>query len=216
MNLNSQNLEIVRFTLGPIENNTYLISDPASQEAVVIDPTFDIRPVLELTRGQQLSITQILLTHAHFDHIAGVNELMSTLSEKPKIGLHPADLPLWKDRGEAQAYGIQMDPLPAPDHFFIDRELLTIGTFHIDVRHTPGHSPGHVVFYIPDKQAILCGDILFAGSIGRTDIAGGNHIQLLNSIREKILCFPDDTRLLPGHGPETTVGFERCHNPYLK
>jgi hydroxyacylglutathione hydrolase len=216
MNSSLKNVEIVTFNLGPIENNTYLISDPSSHDAVVIDPSFDIHSVLEQITDLKLRVKNILLTHAHFDHIAGVNELHKALLDDPNVGLHSLDLALWRERGKALDYGFQLEPVPDPDHFLDDGESLSVGGFHIDVLHTPGHSPGHVVFSIPDIQAIVCGDVIFAGSIGRTDLPGGNHFQLLNSIRTKILCFPDETRLLPGHGPETTVGVERLNNPFLK
>ncbi len=172
MNPSLNTIEVVTFTLGPIENNTYLISDPASRDAVVIDPSFNIQGVLEQITEQKLRVKYILLTHAHFDHIAGVNELRKALPDKPVIGLHSLDLALWRERGKALAYGFQLDPLPDPDHFLDDGESLSVGGFHIDILYTPGHSPGHVVFSIPDVQAIFCGDVIFAGSIGRTDLAG--------------------------------------------
>jgi hydroxyacylglutathione hydrolase len=215
MNPPLNTVEIVTFTLGPIENNTYLISDPASHDAAVIDPSFNIQSVLEQVTDLKLRVKNILLTHAHFDHIAGVHDLLKALPDDPIIGIHSLDLALWRERGKALAYGFQLDPLPDPDHFLDDGDSLSIGRFHIDVIHTPGHSPGHVVFSIPDSQAIICGDVIFAGSIGRTDLPGGNQSQLLNSIRGKILCFSDETRLLPGHGPVTTVGAERLNNPFL-
>ena len=128
--------------------------------------------------------------------------------------LHQADLSLWKDRGEALQYGFQLDPLPNPDHFLLDGEILSVGSIEMVVHHTPGHSPGHVVFAIPQEKVIFTGDLIFAGSIGRTDLTGGDLDELLNSIRKTILSCADETRLLPGHGPETTVGYERLNNPY--
>ena len=172
MNPSLHTIEIVRFTLGPIENNTYLISDLASHDAAVIDPSFNIQGVLEQITKQKLRVKYILLTHAHFDHIAGVNELREALPDKPVIGLHSFDLALWRERGKALAYGFQLDPLPDPDHFLDDDESLSVGGFHIDILYTPGHSPGHVVFSIPNMQTIICGDVIFAGSIGRTDLTG--------------------------------------------
>jgi len=215
MNPPINTVEIIPFTLGPIENNSYLISDPASRDSVVIDPSFNIQSVLEQIHDQKLRVKYILLTHAHFDHIAGVNELQKALPDNPVIGLHSLDLALWRERGKALVYGFQLDLLPDPDFFLDDGDRLSVGGFHIDILYTPGHSPGHVVFSIPDAQAIFCGDVIFAGSIGRTDLTGGDQAQLLASIHKRILCFPDDTRLLPGHGPETTVGLERRNNPYL-
>jgi hydroxyacylglutathione hydrolase len=208
-------IEITSFLLGPIENNTFLVTDPASSEAIVIDPSFDIQPLINYIRQRELKIKSILITHAHFDHIAGVNPLLVVLPVRPQLVLHQADFFLWKERGEALQCGFQLDPLPNPDHFMLDGEIFTIGSFEVIVHHTPGHSPGHVVFAIPQRNVIFVGDVIFAGSIGRTDLAGGDLNELLNSIRKTILSCPDETRLLPGHGPETTVGFERLNNPFL-
>ena len=209
-------IQTITFILGPIGNNTFLLFDDISKDAVVIDPSFDIDPLSQYIKSNSICIQQVLITHAHFDHIAGVNQLITTLPVKPLIGLHPGDLALWKDRGEALQCGFHIDPLPDPDHFFTDGETLTDDGFLIVVHHTPGHSPGHVVFSLPEIKAIFSGDVIFAGSIGRTDLPGGNHAHLISSIQKNILTSPDDTRLLPGHGPETTVGFEKRNNPYLK
>lgn len=208
-------IEIVSFLLGPINNNTFLVTDPTCNEAIVIDPSFDIQPLIDYTRHREIIIKSILITHAHFDHIAGVNPLLAALPARPQLVLHKADLFLWKDRGEARQCGFQLDPLPNPGHFILDGEILTIGSFEVVVHHTPGHSPGHVVFAIPQSNVIFVGDVIFAGNIGRTDLTGGNLDELLNSIRKTILSCPDETRLLPGHGPETSVGIERFNNQFL-
>lgn len=209
-------IEIASYLLGPIENNTFLVTDPVSHEAVVIDPSFDIQPLINHIRQRELKIKSILITHAHFDHIAGVNPLLAVLPVRPQLVLHKADFFLWKDRGEAMQCGFKLDPLPNPDHFMLDEEIFTVGSFELVVHHTPGHSPGHVVFTIPQEKVIFVGDAIFAGSIGRTDLTGGDMAELLNSIRKTILSCPDETRLLPGHGSETTVGIERLNNPFLK
>ncbi len=216
MNPPLNTVELITFTSGPLDNNTYLITDHASAETMIIDPSFDIHSLTLYIHEHRLHLCGILLTHAHFDHIAGVNKLRKAFPDNPIVGLHPLDLDLWRERGNALAYGFKLDPLPDPDRLLVADECLSLGGVHIDVLYTPGHSPGHVVFSIPDTQAIICGDVIFAGGIGRTDLPGGNYSQLLNSIRSKILRFPDDTRLLPGHGPETTVGDERFNNPFLK
>jgi glyoxylase-like metal-dependent hydrolase (beta-lactamase superfamily II) len=183
---------------------------------VVIDPSFDCQIMIEQIKKQDLQIKTILITHAHFDHMAGVNSLLESLPVKPSVALHPADLDLWRDRGEAFQCGFQMDALPDPDHFLKDGEVISFGDSEVVVHHTPGHSPGHVIFSIPAANTILTGDVLFANGIGRTDLTGGDYDQLIDSIRRKIMICPDDTRLLPGHGLETTVGFERLHNPFLQ
>ena len=208
-------IKVIPFLLGPIENNTFLVFDPSNHAAVVIDPSFDMHPLIGLIQKEGLQVKYILITHAHFDHIAGVNELLENLPIRPTVALHPGDLDLWKDRGEALQCGYQMDPLPAPDHYLVDGETISCESFELVAHHTPGHSPGHVVFSLATLKILFTGDVIFAGSIGRTDLAGGSYNQLIASIRTKILCLPDDTHLLPGHGPETTVGTERCNNPYL-
>ena len=212
---NNTAVEITTVVLGPIENNTYLVIDPACREAVVIDPSFDIQPLVDQIKQRDLQVKFILITHAHFDHMAGVNPLLAGLPVRPRLALHPADMDLWKDRGGALQCGFQLDPLPDPDHLLLDGEILTVGSLEVVVHHTPGHSPGHVVFAIPQANVIFVGDVIFAGSIGRTDLPGGDLDELLGSIRNTILSCPDETRLLPGHGPETTVGFERLTNPFL-
>jgi len=209
-------IQIMTFVLGPIENNTFLLIDDTNKSAVVIDPSFGIDPMYHYINRNSICIQQVLITHAHFDHIAGVNHLIDALPMRPLIGLHPGELVLWKDRGEALQYGFPLDPLPDPDHLFIDGETLGFDDITMVVHHTPGHSPGHVIFSLPEIKTIFCGDVIFAGSIGRTDLTGGDQTQLISSIQNKILNCPDDTRLLPGHGQETTVGFERRNNPYLK
>ncbi len=209
-------IEIKLFHLGPIDNNTYLLTDPATRDAIVIDPSFDIQPLTDHIRQFGLHVKSILITHAHFDHLAGVNSLLSAIPERPQLALHKADLPLWKNRGDALRYGFQLGSLPEPDHLLLDREVLTFPPFEIAIHHTPGHTPGHVVFHLPQADAIFVGDVIFAGSIGRTDLTGGNLDELLESIRKTIFSFPGETRLLPGHGPETTVDHERLHNPYLQ
>ncbi len=208
-------IQIIQFTLGPFENNTFLLFEEHSQDALVIDPSFDIDPLIQYTKRNLLSIQHILITHAHFDHIAGVNLLFLASPVKPHIGLHPEDLALWKDRGEALLCGFQLEPLPDPDHLFSDGEILHASGFTVTVHHTPGHSPGHVVFSLPEIKTIFTGDVLFAGGIGRTDLTGGDQSLLIDSIQRKILISTDDTRILPGHGPETTIGFERNNNPFL-
>jgi hydroxyacylglutathione hydrolase len=208
-------VEITTFLLGPIKNNSFLVTDPASHEAVVIDPSFNIQCMLDHIRQHDMQVKYILITHAHVDHLAGVSLLLDRLPVRPHLALHRSDLDLWKDRGEALQYGFQLDPLPDPDCFIQDGENLPMGSFQVTAHHTPGHSPGHVVFAIPQANVIFVGDVIFAGSIGRTDLTGGNLDELLNSIQKTILSYPDETLLLPGHGPETTVGFECLNNPYL-
>jgi glyoxylase-like metal-dependent hydrolase (beta-lactamase superfamily II) len=213
-------LHISTFVLGPLQNNVYLLEELETRRAVIVDPAYDSRRLLPILKEKHLDLQAIWLTHAHFDHFAGIAELIPQhpAAESPHripIGLHPADLPVWQSRGGADSFGFFIPPLPTPDLDFFDGQKLTIGPAVVEVRHVPGHSPGHVVFYLPDNKAVVCGDVVFRGSIGRTDLPGGDFQTLLNHIRSQVLSLPDVTRLLPGHGPATTIGAERMQNPFL-
>lgn len=208
-------LEILTFVLGPIENNTYLVADVESGEAAVIDPSFGIRPVVDALEERNWRLKHIWLTHAHFDHIAGTQELAKTASGGLSIGLHPADLDLWRNSGGASNFGISFHSGPEPEFHFAHGQQLQLGTETLEVRHTPGHSAGHVAIYAPSAETLFSGDLIFRFSVGRTDLPEGNHATLLESIRTQVLTLPPGTRLLSGHGPETTVGEEQKHNPFL-
>ncbi|MCX7975771.1 MAG: MBL fold metallo-hydrolase [Bellilinea sp.] len=208
-------LEILTFSLGPLDNNTYLLVDTATKEAVIVDPTFDSHQIAQVILERKIKLTQIWLTHAHFDHIAGA-KLFSQFSEPPlPIGIHRDDLELYLTGGGAGLFGIQMPDMPEPTLFFEHGQILQVGEEEIEVRHTPGHSRGHVIFYAPQANAAIVGDLIFQNGVGRTDLPGGSSTQLLKSIYQQVLTLPPETRLLPGHGPETTVQEEADNNPYL-
>ncbi len=206
----------IPFVLGPLENNTYLIVDSDTNEAVVIDPSFESEIVLSEARQQGWRLTQIWLTHAHFDHMAGVSTLAESATPPLPVGLHPGDLILWKQLGAAPPFGIKIDRGPEPTLFFSHGQILQVGKSTFEVRHTPGHTRGHVVFVCHAAGFVLCGDLIFKDSVGRTDLPGGEPDKLMNSIRTQILNLPPATRLYSGHGPETTVGEELTSNPFLK
>lgn len=208
-------LHIVTLSLGPMENNTYLAADAETGQAVVIDPSFESEAVLQEARRRNWTLTQIWLTHAHFDHIAGVKILAETGQQPLRVGLHPADLPLWEQGGGARFFGMRIDPGPRPSLAFEHEQELRLGKQAFQVLHTPGHTPGHVVFYAPDSSVVFCGDLIFYRGVGRTDLPGGDPSALLHSIYTHILPLPPPTRLLSGHGPETTVEEERMENPFL-
>lgn len=208
-------LLIETFTLGPIGNNTYLIIDPVTHSAALIDPSFEIQHVIKRVRQAAYNLEQIWLTHAHFDHIAGVHLLAGSRTPPLPVSLHPGDLPLYHDLGGARKFGFHVQAGPEPSVLLAHRQSLTIGEILVEVRHTPGHTPGHVVFYAPSAGVVFCGDLIFYGSVGRTDLPGGNHRQLIESIQAQILSLPPQTRLFSGHGPETTVGDEIANNPFL-
>ena len=208
-------LEIVPVELGPLSNNTYLIADSQTSQAAVIDPAMDSELVLATAEQRGWQIQYIWLTHAHFDHIAGAGQLFKACSTPPVLYLHPADLPLYQQQGNAAEFGLQLDDLPAETQPLADGQMITLGQSHLEVHHTPGHSPGHVVIYSAEAQTAFCGDLVFAGSVGRTDLPGGSSMLLIHSIRRSILSLPPATRLLCGHGPETTVGEELQYNPFF-
>jgi hydroxyacylglutathione hydrolase len=208
-------LTITPYIFGPLENNTYLLADSASSEAVIIDPALGSEAILEDIQRRRLKITAIWVTHAHFDHISGINQLVKAIHPLESIGLHPDDLDLWREGGGARYFGINLHPDVEPTLFFFHGQQLNLGKHFIEVRHTPGHSRGHVVFYAKDIATVFCGDLVFHRSIGRSDLPGGELAVLLNSIRSQILTLPPQTRLLSGHGPETSVGEEKTENPFL-
>ncbi len=206
-------LEIVRLALGPMDNNSYLLADTQTKQAVVIDPSFESQRILAETAQRGWQLTAIWLTHAHFDHIAGIKTVVDALPLP--VGLHPADLPLYQQNGGARLFGLAIEPGPQPEILFADGQALSVGQETLEVHHTPGHTPGHVIFYSQNAGAALCGDLIFFHGIGRTDLPGGSHAALLKSIQTQILTLPLETRLFSGHGPETTVQEEQAENPFL-
>ena len=209
-------LQIFSFQLGPASTNAYLVGEPASKTAVVIDPAWDGERILAKAESVGWRITNLWLTHAHFDHFGGAAALADGMDPAPPVALHPADHPLWRLHGGAAAFGIHgFDPGPEPTIPLEHGMQLRLGEHTFEVRHTPGHTPGHVAFLLREAGIQFCGDLIFMGSVGRTDFPGGDMEVLLNSIRQEVLSLPDDVRLLSGHGPETTVGRERRSNPFL-
>jgi hydroxyacylglutathione hydrolase len=204
------------FTLGPLDNNTYLLEDTSLKECTVIDPTYAIENVVNDIHQNQRMLKSIWITHAHFDHIIGVPQLWEMVIPHPTICLHQSDLESWLSDGGAREFNLHFSLPMQPDCFIADKQKLSVGNFQLEVRHTPGHSPGHVIFFSSDLNAIFSGDLIFNHSIGRTDLPGGNQKTMLDSIHNQVLSFPDDTRILSGHGLETTVGNERKGNPFLK
>jgi glyoxylase-like metal-dependent hydrolase (beta-lactamase superfamily II) len=208
-------LTIVSLTLGPVQTNTYLVADPDGGEAVVIDPAWSGKTILKEAGRRGWHIGSIWLTHAHFDHLGGSAEVADGSNPPPPVALHPEDYTLWRAQGGASLFGFHIDPGPEPTVDLAHGQVLWVGGNRLEVRHTPGHTRGHVVFYCPAEKVAFCGDVIFQGSIGRTDLPGGDFDTLIASIRAQILTLPDETRLLSGHGPETTAGAERLYNPYL-
>lgn len=208
-------LEIIQFELGPVMTNAYLIADPQTGEAAVIDPADDGDVIVTEALERRWRIGNIWLTHGHFDHLAGSAGVADRLSPPPPVALHALDHPLWRLEGGAPLFGMHIDPGPEPTVYLEHGQLLHLGDNLLEVRHAPGHTPGHVIFYCASAGVAFCGDVIFQRGIGRTDLPGGDFATLMRSIREQVLSLPDETRLLSGHGPETTVGMERRLNPFL-
>ncbi len=209
-------LIIRQIPLGMTMTNAYIVADPESARAVVIDPGYDDQALFEELDNRGWTLEAIWLTHAHFDHLGGVGALAASCPTLPPVALHAADLPLWELKGGAPLFGIEIaDSGPRPSINLTGGQILTLGSAGFEVRHAPGHTPGHVMFYCADAGVLFCGDVIFQGSIGRTDLPGGDYQTLMASIDEQVLSLPDETRLLCGHGPESTVGRERAYNPFL-
>lgn len=209
-------LSISHYIIGPIQNNCYLVYDPASKETVVIDPPPGAQVLLKEVKEKELNLKAIWITHAHFDHMAGAAELVEMVFSPLPIGLHHKELDLYNNGGGANFFGYQIPPQPKPSLFFEDGQQLSIGSYQVEVRHCPGHSNGgQIIYYVPDAAIAFCGDVIFHRSIGRTDFPGGSFETLINSIQTQILTLPSETELLCGHGPSTTVGEEAAENPFL-
>jgi glyoxylase-like metal-dependent hydrolase (beta-lactamase superfamily II) len=206
-------LKIETFVLGEISNNTYLVWDEETGEAAVIDPSFNPQPVVDSVHMKSLTLTGIWLTHGHFDHFIGIPEIITACGPVP-IYLHPDDSDLYASGGLGRNFGFLSKAMPVPESFPAD-SVLHLGASEISIRETPGHSPGHVVYYAADDDVVFTGDLIFHQSVGRTDLPGSDQDALLRSIYGQILTLPGETRILPGHNEETTVSEEVEYNPYL-
>ena len=205
-------LQIIPIPNGLFEENCYLLGEAGRSDVVIVDPGEEADRFLEEARSRKLSIAEIWLTHAHIDHIMGVDAVKRATGAP--VFLHPDDRPIYDGLVEqGRLFGFEVAPAQPPDRTLHHGQRLTLGSVDIEVRHVPGHSPGHVVFVAPG--AVLGGDVLFQGSIGRTDLMGGDLPTLLAGIREHLFSLPDDTIVYPGHGPATTIGRERASNPFL-
>ncbi len=198
--------------MGPLQANAYLAVCEETRRCALIDPGGDAERLLAAARQEDATVESILLTHAHLDHVGGV--AAAARETGAPIYLHPQDLELYNAAPQqARSFGLEIEDPPPPDHEFQDDQTVDVGNAALRVRHAPGHSPGHVCL-IGDGFALV-GDCVFAGSIGRTDLPGGNYHALMESIKRVVLSLPDETILYSGHGPETTVGRERRANPFL-
>lgn len=208
-------MEFVGFTGGPFAENAWLVVNPAARTAVIVDPGGGAPELLDEVERRGVEPVAILLTHAHLDHVDGIPAVLERHPELP-VWLHPDDRALYDGvPRQASWFGLVPPRLPPVSGELVAGDDWTGGGITLRVRFAPGHAPGHVIFVAPDEGVALVGDVIFQGSIGRTDLPGGDFHGLMDSIRREVLTLPAETRLLPGHGPETTVGHERDTNPFL-
>jgi hydroxyacylglutathione hydrolase len=206
-------LEVLQLPVGSIQTNCYLVADPATRDAVVIDPGGEAPRLLAALAERQWQARAVLLTHAHFDHLGAVAEVVAATGAP--FGLHPLELPLMRQRGGALLFGLDIPPCPEPDWLLTPGQPVMAGSLRFDVLFVPGHTAGHVAFYHAPAAVVFSGDVLFEQSIGRTDLPGGHYATLMHSLRSVLLALPDATTVCSGHGALTTIGAERRDNPFL-
>lgn len=200
--------------VGPLGVNCFILGCEETREGVIIDAGEDAGRIISAVERLGLKITQVISTHGHFDHVGANRAVVEHF--KARLLIHEADAPMLERAADvARAYGLQGENSPQPEQFLTDGLEILFGTCRLTVLHTPGHTQGGCCLYLADEKTVITGDTLFADSIGRTDLPGGSHQQLLESIRTKLFSLPDDVTAYPGHGPETTIGHEKRHNPYF-
>lgn len=210
-------ITINTFTYNGFQENTYVLTDETN-EAVIIDPgcysTTEQTELYNFIKNNNLNPVKLLNTHCHIDHILGNNFVATKFGVE--LYIHQLDLPTLHATTEyGHLYGFTVDKSPEPAHFLKDGDVVKFGNSTLEVIFTPGHAPGHVVFVNHEQRFVINGDVLFRGSIGRTDLPGGNHQTLIDSIKTKLFTLPDDYVVHTGHGPTTTIGYEKKYNPFL-
>jgi hydroxyacylglutathione hydrolase len=201
--------------VGPLQCNCSIIGDESTLQAMVIDPGDDIADVQGLIQKHSLQVKQIVITHAHIDHVGGAMKLRAATGAP--ILINENDYALLKMLDVQAAWLGMKDPGKVEiDHSLVELEKLQAGSLTANVLHTPGHTEGSICLYFPAEQKLIAGDTLFAGSIGRTDLPGGSFEKIIRSIKDKLLALPDQTVVVPGHGPLTSIGEEREINPFLR
>jgi hydroxyacylglutathione hydrolase len=201
-------------TVGPFQENCYIIGDEQTGIGALVDPGDEAARIALAVEQTGLDIGQIIITHAHIDHVGAVAALADEYA-CPVLMHAEAEPMLQQLPTQAMMMGLRFGKVPTVDRHIEDEEVLDVGGLRLRSLYTPGHAPGHLAFYLEDEGLVLSGDALFAGSVGRTDLFGGDMDLLMRSINERLLTLPDETRVLSGHGPETTIGEERAHNPFL-
>jgi glyoxylase-like metal-dependent hydrolase (beta-lactamase superfamily II) len=203
------------FPVGPLQCNCSVIGDEQTYEAMVIDPGDEVEEILNILRQEKLKLTQIVVTHAHIDHVGGAMKLKAATGAS--LLMNQNDYALLKLL-DVQATWVGMRP-PGPvqvDESVADGRVVKIGNIAANVIHTPGHTEGSICLYFPQEKRLIAGDTLFAGSIGRTDLPGGSFENIIKSLHSRLMVLPDETDVIPGHGQATTIGEERETNPFLQ
>jgi hydroxyacylglutathione hydrolase len=202
-------------TVGPFQENCYIVGDEASGVGAVVDPGDEAARIAMAVEQTGLEIGSIIVTHAHIDHVGGVAALVDEYA-CPVLMHAEAEPMLEQLPTQALMMGLRFGKVPTVDRHIGDEEVLEVGGVSLRSLYTPGHAPGHLSFYIEDEGLVLSGDALFAGSVGRVDLPGGSMEVLMRSIEERLMTLPDETRVYPGHGPQTEIGSERATNPFLQ
>ena len=216
---------IEEITVTAFQQHTRIVACEETKQAICIDPGDEAERIVEAIERHGLTLQAIALTHAHLDHVGAVKALKE-LQPEARISLHEGDEPMYRalpeqpawigiPRAQWQQFGFVFEEPPPVDHFWSDGERYSVGRLEFEVIHCPGHTPGHVVLYEPRERKVFVGDVLFAGSVGRTDLPGGSTEQLITSIKNKLLTLGDDVKVYSGHGPVTTIGEEKLTNPFL-
>jgi hydroxyacylglutathione hydrolase len=212
---------IQTLVVGLLQTNCYIVADPRTSEAAIIDPGGDAPQILSaLAMRDQLQVRYVINTHAHFDHVLGNREVIEGLTTRqpqgPELVVHPAAAPLLAAHGGVAWFGFAPVPSPEPDRFVKDGDTLVLGEIDLQIMHTPGHSPGSISLYCVSEKVVFVGDVLFRRGVGRADLPGGSWDTLMHSIRHRLFPLPDDTRALAGHGMPTTIGEEKQDNPFVQ
>jgi hydroxyacylglutathione hydrolase len=207
-------LQVRQIPLGPMATNCYLVGCEETLQAAVIDPSWNGPAIVATADESGWEISHILLTHSHFDHVGGLTHVKEATGAP--IYLHADAVEMLRAATMSAAlWGMNIPAPPPPDEMLSEGQIIEVGTLKLHVLYTPGHAPGHVSFHLPDYHTLFDGDVLFEGGIGRTDLPGGDYDTLMQTIREKLLTLPDETRVFSGHGGPTTIGVERDSNPFL-
>jgi hydroxyacylglutathione hydrolase len=203
-------------TVGSFQENCYVIGDEQTGAGAIVDPGDEAARIALAVEKTNLEIAQILITHAHIDHVGAVAALVDEYG--CPVLMHAEAEPMLRELPtQAMMMGLRFGKVPAVDRHIEDEEKIEVGGLELRSLYTPGHAPGHIAFYVDESGGpLLSGDALFAGSVGRVDLPGGSMEVLMRSIEERLLTLPDETNVYPGHGPETTIGNERAHNPFLQ